>query len=119
MKFNLIGFSFQNEPAKKHCVIHPGTRLIQKEDDPDVWYCTMCGTVYLEKDTGNDENITSEYGPTQQTSIISAKKKKKFYDKSGNEITDPELIKEIMQGANVISYHETKIGNDKPIVTRR
>jgi hypothetical protein len=55
----------------------------------------------------------------KRTAIISPKKKKKYYDKQGNKINDPDLLKEIMQGANVISYHEIKSGEDKRHIVRR
>jgi hypothetical protein len=45
--------------------------------------------------------------------IISAKKKKKYYDKNGNLITDHTLIQDIQQGKTVISYHEEKSSEDK------
>jgi hypothetical protein len=35
-------------------------------------------------------------------------KKKKYYDKQGHEINDPDLIAEVQRGATVISYHEEK-----------
>lgn len=39
--------------------------------------------------------------------MISGKRmKKKYYDKNGNLINDPDLIAEIKRGANVISYRE-------------
>ena len=107
MKFNIIGFSNTVNYENKHCVVHPGTRLIQKLDDPDLLWCPTCGTSYSDKEAGTDEKIKSRFGPNQQTRIISPRSTKKYYDKQGNEITDPDLIAEIQRGANVISYHES------------
>ena len=105
MKFNIIGFSNSNPKEYKHCVIHAGSRLIQSIEDPDKLFCPQCGMSYLPKDSVPEDQYVSRFGP-QQTRIITAKKQKKYYDKSGNEITDPDLIQEIMRGANVIHYRE-------------
>ena len=48
----------------------------------------------------------------QTTKIITAKKKKKFFDQQGNEINDPTLINDILQGKTVIKYHEQKSGRE-------
>jgi hypothetical protein len=40
--------------------------------------------------------------------LLSTKRKNKYYDKFGTEINDPDLIKDIQQGANVVYYHEEK-----------
>jgi len=109
MKFNLIGFDFNKykyAERKKCCVIHPGNILIPKIDEPDTLWCTQCGTHYLENEAANVEGIQSEYGPNSKPHIISAKKPKKYYDKQGNEITDPSLIQDIMEGRTVVSYQE-------------
>jgi len=48
------------------------------------------------------------------------KKKRKYYDKFGNEITDQTLIQDVLQGKTVISYHEEKSGEkDKPVVVKK
>jgi hypothetical protein len=48
-----------------------------------------------------------KHGQQGQTAIITGKKtSKKYYDKSGNLVTDKDLIDLIQQGANLISYHE-------------
>ena len=41
--------------------------------------------------------------------VITAKKKKKCYDKQGNLITDETLLQDIASGKTVISYSEEKI----------
>ena len=113
-KFNIIGF-FGNAQERyipsKTCVIHYGTPLISKVDEPGVLWCPECGTTYLQKDTATDEAMKGKF-KQQQTSIISARKKnKKCYDKQGNEITDPDLIADIERGGvTVIRYHEEKSG---------
>jgi hypothetical protein len=56
----------------------------------------------------------------QQTKIITAKKKKKkYYDKQGSEINDEQLLKDMANGANVISYHEQKSGKERHIVRKK
>jgi hypothetical protein len=93
-RFNLIGFNFNRAsriPAEnyKHCIIHEGTRVISKPDEPGVLFCPLCGTTYLPKDTATDETVHSLFGPTSnQTKIVQAKKQKKYYDEIGNEIND-------------------------------
>ena len=108
MKFNLIGFNFSPKLEYKHCAIHPGSRLVQKIDDPDMLWCPTCGTSYSIKETGTDEKIKSRFGPNAKSKIISPKPKIKYYDSQGNEITDETLIQDIMRGANVIYYREDK-----------
>jgi uncharacterized Zn finger protein (UPF0148 family) len=109
-RFNLIGFDFQRysiiPPEKfKHCIVHPGIRLVSKPDEPGVLWCPKCGTTYLEKDTSTEERIKPKH-TKQQTKIIQAKKSKKYYDKQGNEINDETLLKDIANGKTVISYSE-------------
>lgn len=45
------------------------------------------------------------------------KKKKKYYEQHGNEINEEQLLKDIADGKNVISYREYKVEGDnkKPI----
>lgn len=57
----------------------------------------------------NEEGIKLKHEKNQQSAIVSAKRKKKYYDKFGTEINDPDLIKDIQQGANVVYYHEEKL----------
>ena len=120
-KFNLIGFNFRKSDKieYKQCVIHPGSRLIQSTEDPTLLLCTECGTPYLEKDTATEEQIHSMFGPSSNKSkIVQPRKQKKFFDQSGNEINDPDLIQDILQGKTVISYHEQTFGETKTIVKR-
>lgn len=124
MKFNIIGFglNYSNiDPQKwKHCVIHPGIRLTSKPDEPGVLWCCQCGTPYLPKDTISEERFEAGHGPKTQTKIFTGNKKKKRYlDESGNEITDPTLINDMMKGIHVIRYHEVKKGEDKPHVVKK
>src|SRR5215218_2615700 len=115
IKFNMIGFNFPRDPPEnpekyKHCVIHPGNRLIPKIDQPDLLWCPICGTSYQEKDTLTDERFMPKFGTQSKTRIITAKKKKKYYDDNGNDITDETLLQDIARGAHVISYREEKSG---------
>lgn len=105
--FNIIGFSSIPPTKYRHCVFHPARRLIQDLQDPDKLFCPECGNSFLPNETTPEGTYQSKFGP-QQSKIITAKKKKKYYDKQGNEINDPDLIQEIEQGANVISYKEYK-----------
>jgi hypothetical protein len=122
MKFNIIGFgnNFSNiQPDKwKHCIVHPGTRLISKLDEPGVLMCPLCGTPYAPKDTISDENFEPTSGPSNKTKIITAKKKKKQYDSEGHEINDEQLLKDIARGVRVIKYTEIKSGEGITIGTR-
>ena len=120
MKFNLIGFSDKQVTAKNRtCIIHQGTTLIPHTEQPDLLFCPLCGTSYQPKDTAVNERFNPKFGPSNKTAIVTAKKKKKYYDKSGNEITDPTLIQDILQGVTVISYHEQIEGTDSTIVKRK
>jgi uncharacterized Zn finger protein (UPF0148 family) len=95
-------------------VIHPGSRLISKLDEPGILMCPQCGTTYLPKDTISEENFEPSASPKTQTRIMTPKKKKKHYDKQGNLVNDEQLLKDIASGKTVISYHEYKVeGNSK------
>lgn len=117
MKFNIIGFGLQNYSTIpndhwKHCVVHPGSRLISKPDEPGILMCPQCGTTYQPKDTISEERFDPSATPKTQTKIITPKKSKKYYDKNGNEINDEQLLKDIANGVHVISYHEYKVQGD-------
>ena len=126
-KFNIIGFWDKPQsrwtPTKTcpyhHCV------LIPKRDEsgvyePGVLQCPECGTPYLEKDAETEEQIKGKHRK-QQSRIVQPKKKKKYYDKQGNEITDPDLIQDIKQGKTVVYYKEEKLEDkqQKYLVRRR
>ncbi len=118
-KFNLIGFDFttHRDPAKyKTCVFHHSI-LIKSKEDPNLLLCRECGLSYQERDTGIEERIDSMFGPgSNKPAIITAKKKKKYYDDLGNEINDETLIQDIQRGMHVIRYEETKSGEEYHIV---
>jgi hypothetical protein len=122
MKFNLIGFgnNFSNiDPQKwKHCIVHPGVRLISKLDEPSVLWCPICGTPYVPKDTISDENFEPTSGPKNQGRIVTAKIRKKKYDSEGHEINDEQLPKDIARGVKVISDTETKGGKENYLVKK-
>ncbi len=42
----------------------------------------------------------------------------KYYDKQGNEINDEQLLKDIANGMNVISYNEDKQGQESYVVRK-
>ena len=102
-----------------HCVIHPGSRLVHMEgDDPGILRCVHCGCVaYKENEGLTEEAIKGKYSK-QQTKIIQAKKTKKHYDEKGTEINDEQLLKDIAQGAHVISYNEQKSGKEHHVVKK-
>ena len=49
--------------------------------------------------------------------FLNKKKIKMYYDKQDNEINDETLLQDIAHGANVISYHEEKSGEDTTITS--
>jgi hypothetical protein len=115
-KFNMIDFHFSNKPIyeqHRHCSIHVGTRLLKAKDDPNLLLCPECGCEYLLNETSVDQNIQSKFSPNNSgTKIISGKKKRKYYDVLGHEITDPEILAEAQRGKTVISYNEQKSGEE-------
>jgi hypothetical protein len=83
----------------------------------DIMPGTMCprrGMPFEPNEATTQEGITPKHGK-QETRIIKAKPKKKYYDEKGNEINDEQLIKDIANGTHVISYHEEKQGPDVTI----
>lgn len=125
MRFNIIGFDFPNSsripPGHwKHCVVHPGSRLISKPNEPGILMCPLCGTTYEPKDTISEETFEPSATPKTQTKIIQPKKKKKYYDQKGNEINDEQLKKDMASGTvRVISYHEQKSGKEHHTVRKK
>lgn len=127
IRFNIIGFS-NSSPWRptKTCVIHPGRVLVRRVNLETGEFigglmCPKCGMPYLENEpTATQEGITPKHGK-QDTRIITAKSRKKYVDKQGNEINDPDIIAEIKKGNTVVSYHEEKQGQDTIIdkATRR
>lgn len=101
---------------KKHCAYHPGTRLIQGFDEkggyvPGILQCPLCGNRYTsETPAPAEEGLKSKHGQTKSKIISPRTKKKRYYDKQGHEINDPDLIQIARQGGNIISYHEEKQG---------
>jgi hypothetical protein len=110
--FNLIGFDFTTKRDTKTyrtCLIHPGEILIRSAEDRTLLLCPRCGSPqkYQEDEALTDEQIKGKFRK-HQTKILTAKKKRRFYDKFGTEITDETLIQDIMQGKTVINYYEQK-----------
>ena len=112
-KFNLIGFSNTTEKGEyKHCVIHKGTRLIQKIESPDMLWCPQCGSSYNVNDANIEQKIIPKFKAVNSgTRIISPKKKKRYYDTMGHEINpdDKDIMENVMRGDKIISYREDKI----------
>jgi hypothetical protein len=75
MKFNLLGFNFPREETEKykHCVIHPGNRLIQSQEDPEELYCPMCETPYSEETTSEERFMPKFGSQSSKSQIITAK----------------------------------------------
>ena len=105
-KFNIVGLGSENLTEYKHCPLDPSVRLIRIKGELK---CPTCGYIYRKEEAVNEQAIQSKHAK-QQTVIVSGKRKKRYYDKQGNEINDPDLIADIQRGANVISYHEEKQG---------
>ena len=101
-KYNIIGFGSEDIIEYKQCPLDIGVRLIKVKGE---LRCPTCGYTYKKEEAINEDTIQPQHAK-QQTTIISGKRNKKYYDKSGNLITDPDLIAEIQKGATVISYHE-------------
>lgn len=96
-RFNIIGFGSEDIIEYKQCPLDPGIRLEKIKGE---LRCPKCGYTYRKEEAVNEESVKVKHLQTKPA-IITAKKKKKYYDKSGNEIKDPDLF-----GKNVISYHE-------------
>ena len=105
-RFNIVGFGTEDLTVYKHWPLDPGVRLIKIKGELK---CPTCGYIYKKEEAPNEESIKIKH-EQKKTRIISGKINKKYHDKSGNLITDPDLIAEIQRGANVISYHEEKQG---------
>ncbi|HXV88928.1 MAG TPA: hypothetical protein VD710_07540 [Nitrososphaeraceae archaeon] len=116
-RFNIIGFNVSSKwrPTKScatcHAILVPRVDLKTGDPMPGLM-CPRDGTPYTEKEAPSEEGLKGKFKGKQMTRIISAKSKKKYYDKQGNEINDPDLIQDIRQGANVLYYHEEKQGQD-------
>jgi uncharacterized Zn finger protein (UPF0148 family) len=81
--------------------------------------CPLCGTLFQPNNTISDENFEPTAKAKSQTKIFTPKAKKKYYDKQGNEINDEQLLKDMANGAHVISYHEQKSGKERHIVRKK
>jgi hypothetical protein len=81
--------------------------------------CPRCGGPFTENEAPTEEGIKGKFSGKTETRITTARSTKKYYDKSGNLITDPDLIADIQRGANVISYHEEKQGEDAIIKRKK
>ncbi|HJR49249.1 MAG TPA: hypothetical protein VJ799_13905 [Nitrososphaeraceae archaeon] len=89
-KFNIIGWGYENVQEYKHCPLDSGVRLIKVKGE---WKCPQCGYTYQQEEASNEQEIQPQH-KKQQTSIISAKGKKKHYSDNGEEIKDSDLINE-------------------------
>jgi hypothetical protein len=89
--------------SEKLCVVHLEVSLIKRDG---TLYCVESDKSYSEEDTASEEKITGKFSGQSKAQIISAKRKKKYYDKQGNEITDETFIQDIQRGVNVYYYRE-------------
>ena len=117
-RFNIIGFTDHStrKPTKScvidHAVLIPRRNLETGEDMPGLM-CPRCGMPYTESEAPTEEGIKGKFSGMTETRIICAKNRnKRYYDKHGNEINDPDLIEDIQRGMTVISYHEEKHDED-------
>lgn len=94
--------------------------MIPWREEQGMLICPDCGCRWAEKGAPalTDEAIAGVH-KKQQTKIVQGTKKKKFFSKQGDLITDETLIQDVLQGKNVISYKETKSGSDKPVVVKK
>ena len=111
-RFNIIGFTdYSTRKQTKSCIIDhailiPRRNIETGEEMPGLM-CPRCGMKYTESEAPTEEGIKGKFSGKTETRIVSAKNRnKRYYDKHGNEINDPDLIAEIQRGANVISYME-------------
>ena len=117
-KFNLIGFDRIQLDTKqyRHCSIHPYKRLIESKD-PTLLFCPECGSEYPLKDTIKQQDIQTDVPPSNsnQTKIISAKRKRKHYDNFGTLIPDDDLdaLHDMQGGRRIIYYREDKVEEPK------
>jgi hypothetical protein len=122
-RFNLIGFNFPHSSTwhpKKTCPWHHVT-LIPKQNDKGEYetgflVCTQCGSTFAEhtNEAPTEDTLHLKYKKTKPQ-IISARKKKKYYDQQGNKINpeDKEIMQDIASGKKVISYREEKLDKKK------
>ncbi len=112
----------------RSCSMCLGVCLIKKKDSPGIEMCPNCGYECKDPDyidewnpTGEDniEGIRKGKFHPSGTKIISGKKQKKYYSENGEEITDPTLIQDLLQGKTIVSYHEEKSGEDKPVTVKK
>lgn len=131
-RFNLIGFGLSKhgwrwqddgcgpvEEPIRHCVIHIGRRLLRSED-PAVMFCPECGMRYnlnLNEAPPGEDTLKTKIPVNQKPKIISGKgrRKKRYTDKFGTEVNDPDLIRDIQAGVTVVSYREQKSGKEKKV----
>ena len=141
-RFNIIGFGYDWDNARnpkqyierRCCKMCLGIGLIKKKDEPGIEMCPHCGSEWkdpdyqgeaaelenaLSKEAIADEIVTGRHRKQQARIISGRNRKKKYYDDSGNEITDPDLIADVKRGMHVIRYNEEKSGEDKPHIVRK
>ena len=100
-RFNIIGFqNYSNwRPTKScpidHAILIPRRNIETGEDMPGLM-CPRCGCSYSENEAPSEEGIKGKFSGKTETRIITARNTKKYYDKQGNLITDPDLIADIV-----------------------
>lgn len=122
-RFNIVGFSMSSpwRPTKAcvicHVILISGVNVQTGEKMPGLT-CPKCGMNFLENEpTAAQEGIKPKHGK-QETRIITARTRKKYTDKMGNAVDDPDLIAEVQKGNTINSYNEIKSGEDIIIDSR-
>lgn len=107
--------SFQVQARLGPKILLPG---VPKQSDYDLWLeCRNCGTVYLKHETKIEPELEPIKEPSdgRQPRITGTGAKKRTAKGKGNnprlkqrdEIKDPDLIRELKDGAELISYHSS------------
>jgi hypothetical protein len=126
-RFNIIGFGNASSPwhPRKTCPMHHAVLVPKRNEsgdyEPGMLQCPLCGSTYSEKEAPNQEGISVKHGQQGQTAIISGKRKKRYFDKQGNEINpdDKDTLDLIRQGYNITYYHEEKTEDNRPGTKRK
>ncbi len=85
-----------------------------------MYYCVECGVPYNPSNVKSDTHITSRFSTTQGgKKIVSGQSRgtrdKEYYSKDGTKLPkdDPDIIRDLAQGATIVSYHTTEPTDNK------